>query len=454
MMSSPLKPPPLAVDVLVSMPVDRAYTYLVPEGMSLQWGDVVSVSVQRRIVNGVVWGSPYQLEQKKQTLRLKTVEHIFTNVRLPEISLEFIKWVAAYTLTPLGTILRMTLSVRKGLEPPAPQLVYSLLSYDPTLKLSAACQKVIALLNQDEHFKSLKDIAMHAGVTPGVVKRMIDKGLLIAHEKPKLDPAWRFETIPLSIDQAAAAKHICDTLHHPQFHAILLDGVTGSGKTEVYFEAIAEACKLGKQVLVLLPEIALGAQWISRFTERFNVKPEVWHSEISPAKRQKLWHSVLIGQARVVVGARSALFLPYANLGLIVIDEEHDASFKQEEGVIYNARDMAVARAHLGQIPIVLVTATPALETLMNCESGRYERLHLPDRHGGALLPQIEIIDMRHIQRPRGEPQTWLSPDLRKSIAEATERGEQVMLYLNRRGYAPLTLCRTCGERLACPSCT
>jgi primosomal protein N' (replication factor Y) len=453
-MALPLNPTRLVVDVLVPMPVNRPYTYLILEGAVLQRGDMVSVSVQKRTVIGVVWAEPYPLDPQPQTLRLKTVEHTFEGVRLPEISLEFMKWVAAYTLTPLGTILRMVISLRKTLEPIAPQVVYGMSSCDVLQKPSTARQKVIALFEADPQLKSRQELIHRAGVTSAVVKKMIEMGQLIAHEKSTIDSLWKFETIPLSADQTAAAHHICETLHQSEFHTMLLDGVTGSGKTEVYFEAIAEACKQGKQVLVLLPEIALSAQWLSRFTQRFNVKPEVWHSEISPAKRQKLWHAVLTGQARVVVGARSALFLPYANLGLIVVDEEHEASFKQEKGVIYNARDMAVARAHLGQIPIVLVTATPSLETLMNCESGRYERLHLPDRHGGALLPQIEVIDMRQIQRQRSEPQTWLSPQLRKAIAETTARREQAMLYLNRRGYAPLTLCRSCGERLACPSCT
>lgn len=453
-MAPPVNLTLFTVEVLLPMPVDRPYTYLVPEGMQLQRGSLVSVYVQRRKVTGVVWMAPHSLDPSLQKLRLKTVEHHFEDISLPESLLEFIKWVAAYTFSPLGAVLRMVMNTDKALDPVKPHFAYGLASEAPTVKLSAARLKVMSLFKNDPQFKSRQDIILQANVTPALVNKMIEDGMLEAHETAAGDIPWRFESIPLSPDQTAAAHHICQTLHEPRFQPILLDGVTGSGKTEVYFEAIAEACRQGRQILVLLPEIALGAQWLTRFTARFHVAPEVWHSDVSPAKRQKLWRAVAIGQARVVIGARSALFLPYANLGLIIVDEEHEASFKQEEGVIYNARDMAVARANLGQVPIVLASATPSLETLMNCEVGRYERLHLPDRHGGASLPQIEAMDMRQVGRMPGAPQTWLSPKLRSAMTETIARGEQVMLYLNRRGYAPLTLCRRCGERLACPSCT
>jgi primosomal protein N' (replication factor Y) len=235
------------------------------------------------------------------------------------------------------------------------------------------------------------------------------------------------------------------------FSVTLLDGVTGSGKTEVYFDAIAANLRAGKQSLVLLPEIALSAQFLSRFEARFGAPPAVWHSEIREAQRRRTWRDVAEGRAQVVVGARSALFLPFARLGLIVVDEEHEAAFKQEEGVIYHARDMAVVRARLANIPAVLVSATPSLETTVNVERGRYAALHLPERHGGATLPQIRTVDLRRDPPPRN---AFLSPPLRMALKETLEAGEQAMLFLNRRGYAPLTLCRTCGHRLNCPSCT
>ncbi|MBL6933638.1 MAG: primosomal protein N', partial [Rhodospirillales bacterium] len=230
-----------------------------------------------------------------------------------------------------------------------------------------------------------------------------------------------------------------------------LDGVPGSGKTEVYFQAVAEALKQGRQVLVLLPEIALSAQWLGRFKKRFGAAPALWHSDLTPARRRDSWRAVSEGRAGVVVGARSALFLPFQDLALIVVDEEHEGAFKQEEGVIYNARDMAVVRAHLADIPIVLASATPSLETVVNAQGGRYRLLHLPERHGGAVMPDISLIDMR-AEAPAAE--SWLSPLLIERMKQTFAAGEQAMLFLNRRGYAPLTLCRTCGHRFQCPNCT
>ncbi|HLO78368.1 MAG TPA: primosomal protein N', partial [Magnetospirillum sp.] len=254
----------------------------------------------------------------------------------------------------------------------------------------------------------------------------------------------------LSEGQQAAADALVAALDGG-FSVQVIDGVTGSGKTEVYFEAVAAALARGRQVLVLLPEIALSAQWLKRFTHRFGVPPAEWHSELSDAKRRETWRAVASGEARVVVGARSALFLPYADLALVVVDEEHDAAFKQEDGVSYHARDMAVVRARLGGVPAVLASATPSLETLANIQAGRYVRLHLPDRHAGAALPDIRPVDLRRHPPPRG---MWLSPVLVQAIEETFAAGEQAMLFLNRRGYAPLTLCRKCGHRLQCPHCT
>ena len=235
------------------------------------------------------------------------------------------------------------------------------------------------------------------------------------------------------------------------FGVTLLDGVTGSGKTETYFAAIAAALAAGRQVLVLLPEIALGAQWLQRFRDRFGALPAQWHSEIGQTERRDTWRAVAAGRARVVVGARSALFLPFPELGLIVVDEEHDPSYKQEDGVCYQARDMAVLRASLADIPIVLVSATPSLETVVNVARGRYQRVALPRRHAAAELPAVRLVDMRRERIERGR---FLSPPLVAALAATLAAGEQAMLFLNRRGYAPLTLCRACGHRLQCPNCT
>ena len=292
-------------------------------------------------------------------------------------------------------------------------------------------------------------------MSDGVVRGLIEAGSFEAvdlpTEAPFPEPDIGLRGKALSAEQSAAAARLRQRVEEGRFAALLLDGVTGSGKTEVYFEAVAEALARGGQALILLPEIALTSQFLDRFEARFGCRPAEWHSELSQRERRRVWRGVAEGRARVVVGARSALFLPFSHLGLIVVDEEHEAAFKQEEGVIYHARDMAVVRASLGQFPVILSSATPSLETVVNAEQGRYERIALPERHGAAELPRIVAIDMRGEPPERGR---WLSPRLVSEIAEALSRGEQAMLFLNRRGYAPLTLCRTCGHRIECPQCS
>jgi primosomal protein N' (replication factor Y) len=236
-----------------------------------------------------------------------------------------------------------------------------------------------------------------------------------------------------------------------RFSVTLLTGVTGSGKTEVYLDAVAECLRQGRQALVLLPEIALSTQWLERFERRFGVAPALWHSELGSKLRRRTWRAVAEGEAPVLVGARSALFLPFPDLGLIVVDEEHETAFKQEEGVVYHARDMAVVRARIAEAACVLVSATPSLETLTNAEQGRYAHLHLSRRHARAVLPEVASIDLRAAPPERGR---FLSPPLVAAVTGTLARGEQAMLFLNRRGYAPLTLCRTCGHRMRCPNCT
>jgi len=263
------------------------------------------------------------------------------------------------------------------------------------------------------------------------------------------DPGFRIPV--LSQEQAAVAGGLRGAVASQSFSVTLLDGVTGSGKTEVYLEAVAQAVAIGRQALILLPEIALSAQFLARFEHRFGVPPAVWHSDLASRTRRMTWRAVADGAAQVVVGARSALFLPFPDLGLVIVDEEHETAFKQEDGVVYHARDMAVVRARLSSAPAVLVSATPSLESLANVEAGRYRHVQLASRHGGASLPAVQLVDLRESQPPRGR---FLSPLLVDAVNGTLSRGEQAMLFLNRRGYAPLTLCRACGHRLACPNCT
>ncbi|MGH7110551.1 MAG: primosomal protein N', partial [Stellaceae bacterium] len=300
------------------------------------------------------------------------------------------------------------------------------------------------------------ELARRAGVGVGVVRALLAAGLiaerLVAAEPPapaRLD--WHRGGPELSPDQAAAADRLVARIDSRGFGVTLLDGVTGAGKTDTYFAAVAATLAAGRQVLVLLPEIALGAQWLERFRARFGALPAQWHSEVGAAERRETWRAVAAGRAGAVVGARSALFLPFRDLGLIVVDEEHDSSYKQEDGVCYQARDMAVLRAALARIPIVLVSATPSLETTVNVARGRYECVTLPRRHAAAQLPETRLLDMR---RERLEPARFLAPPLCAAIAATLAAGEQSLLFLNRRGYAPLTLCRACGHRFCCPNCT
>jgi primosomal protein N' (replication factor Y) len=469
------KPAKSRVSVLLPLPLDRAYDYLVPPELALAPGDLVRVPLGSRELLGVVWESGRDSGEIPPE-RLKSVAALCEAPPLSRIQRRFVEWLADYSMVPWGAVLRMALSARSALEPPKAITAFRLAASGmdaPGLRMTPARRRVLAVLSEGPA-RPARELAQAAGVGPSVVKGLAKLGAIEAVGLPQPPafeaPDWRrsgaalspaqFEAataLRVSVRQAAASgEDDTDEADFTGFSVTLLDGVTGSGKTEVYLEAVAEALEAGRQVLVLLPEIALTAQWLDRFRLRFGVAPAQWHSDLSQRQRRTAWRAVAEGEAKVVVGARSALFLPYRDLGLIVIDEEHDQAFKQEDGVIYHARDMAIVRARLGQIPIVLVSATPSLETVTNVKTGRFGCLHLPERHGAARMPRVELIDLRADPPPRlpGLGPAWLSGALRKAMAETFEAGEQALLFLNRRGYAPLTLCRTCGHRLACPNCT
>ncbi len=441
------------VRVLLPLPLAEAYDYRLPEGLDAVPGDCVLVPLGSREVIGVVWGPG---GGDVDEARLKDVIRRFDVAPLSEVARDFIDWVARYVMSPPGAVLRMTLRVPSALEPPKPVIAHRLVpDWQPgDTRMTPARRRVLEVL-ADGPPRTGRELAEEAGCGGAVVKGLVALGALETVElRPtagRRDPDWRRPGRALTADQQAAADALTEAVREGGYTVTLLDGVTGSGKTEVYFEALAAALAAGRQVLVLLPEIALSAQWLDRFAERFGVRPEEWHSDLTQLRRRQTWRAVAEGRARVVVGARSALFLPYPDLGLIVVDEEHEQAFKQEDGVTYHARDMAVVRAKLGDLPIVLVSATPSLETTVNAESGRYRRLHLPDRPGSAVTPSVAAIDLREYPPERG---CFLSPSLRAALTETLAAGEQAMLFLNRRGYAPLTLCRRCGHRLECPNCT
>ena len=453
--------PARRVRVLLPLPLPEALDYLVPEGTSLpELGSFVRVPLGQRSLGGVVWdGTGEELADE----RLKPIIETLNTPRLQPELRHFVERVAAYTMAPPGAVLRMTMSVPEALQPPRRRRVCAaspggraaLAGAPMGTRLTAARRRVLEiLLNRPS--MPVAEIAQLAACGPGVVRDLIAADLVeerfASSETPEApSPDWRLSGPALSPDQSVAAKRLVSGVQAGGFGVTVLDGVTGSGKTETYFAALATALAAGRQALVLLPEIALGAQWLERFRVRFGVLPAQWHSDMSAAERRDTWRAVAAGRVRVVVGARSALFLPFPELGLIVVDEEHDPSYKQEDGVIYQARDMAVLRASLAGIPIVLVSATPSLETVINVARGRYQRVALPRRHAAAELPAVRLVDLRREHIARGH---FLSPPLVEELAATFAAGEQALLFLNRRGYAPLTLCRACGHRFECPSCT
>jgi primosomal protein N' (replication factor Y) len=349
-------------------------------------------------------------------------------------------------------VLRMSLRMGEHLGPERVRVGVRLIG-EPPRRLTPARRRVIELLS-DGLLHGKAEAAKEAGVSAGVIDGLVDEGTLVVEAMPRPlappPPDPSYAQPDFTRQQRAAVDAMRALAANGSFHVALLDGVTGSGKTEVYFEAVAEMIRRGKQSLILMPEIALTGQFLDRFVQRFGVRPIEWHSELSPRTRQRNWAAISTGEAPVVVGARSALFLPYADLGLIVVDEEHDQSYKQDDGVHYHARDMAVVRAHIAKIPIVLASATPSVETEVNARKARYQRIVLPQRFGGQQMPQIEAIDLRREAPQRGR---FISPRLADEIRQAVERREQALLFLNRRGYAPLTLCRSCGHRFACTIC-
>ena len=445
------------VRVLLPLPLSGAYDYRVPPGVSPGPGEFVIVPLNQRSIVGVVWDAEHDLHDAPvPDHRLRPVEAVLPVPPMSASLRRFVDWVAAYTLSPPGAVLRMAMSTPAALEPPTPQAGWTLAGPGSNRRprITPERQRALNAMRPGEVYAGAA-LAKAAGVSLSVLRGMADAGLirpaLLPHSRRFLPPDPDHPGPALAGAQTEAASVLRAGVASRRFGVTLLTGVTGSGKTEVYLDAVAECLRQGRQALVLLPEIALSTQWLDRFQARFGVAPALWHSEVGSRTRRDTWRAVAEGEAPVVVGARSALFLPFPDLGLVVVDEEHETAFKQEDGVVYNARDMAVVRARLSDAACVLVSATPSLETLTNAETGRYRALHLPQRHGGAAMPAVEAVDLRATPPERGR---FLSPPLIEAVTATLARGEQAMLFLNRRGYAPLTLCRTCGHRLRCPNCT
>ncbi|WP_339932907.1 primosomal protein N' [uncultured Brevundimonas sp.] len=434
--------------VLIPLPVAEAFDYEVPEGLDVERGDQVTVPLGPRLIRGII---AEVRETTGSNRRLKAVEGVIDEPRLPPRTVDFVEWAARWTLSPPG---EMAAAALKGLRAPRPRPERRVQRVENRMPGRATPARSAVLEALGGRMLAAADLARAAGVSAGVVKGLVDEGVLeaveitteTAFDAPDPDHA----PATLNPDQAAAADAIAAATAEGGFVPFLLDGVTGSGKTEAYLEAVARTLRWDPtaQVLILLPEIALTQDLIARITARFGSAPAEWHSGVTPPRRRRVWEAVAAGACPIVVGARSALFLPYPNLKLIVIDEEHDGSFKQEDGLVYHGRDLAVARARIEGATVVLASATPSLETLWNAQGGRYGWLKLAARHGTAVLPDISLLDLR--QSPP-DPQTWLSQPLREAIGETFARGEQSLLFLNRRGYAPVVLCRACGHRLTAP---
>lgn len=440
------------VRVLLLNAVLGPLDYRVPEAMDAPFGSIVMVPLGPRKVPGVVWepesfpSEEIDFKKLRPLLEVREVPPLRAPLR------RLIEWTASYYFASPASVLRMVLSSGAAFADTRPMIEYRL---NGTLPDRMTPQREQALDKLIDVQGTISELSFKADVSVAVIRGLEKLGMFDRIEiAPFADlalPAPDHDIVDLSDDQKRVSATLIKAVQDRKFQPYLLDGVTGSGKTEVYFEAVAEALRQDRQVLVLLPEIALTEPFLNRFHARFGAEPVAWHSGMKQSDRKKNWRALADGSAKVVVGARSALFLPYANLGLIIVDEAHESSFKQEDGVRYHARDVAVMRGLHEQIPVVLASATPAIESRHQVEQGNYQLLELPARFGGATMPTIEALDLTQDIPARG---SWLAPSLINALEDNLGKGEQSLLFLNRRGFAPLTLCRTCGDRINCPNCT
>lgn len=441
--------------VVLAVALDQTYDYLVPSEVEIEPGCFVLVPFGPQSRIGVVWDK--QVGDSGKTVdptKLKSISARLDAPPLPAITLRFAEWIAKYTLAPLGMTVRMMMSARTVFEPQKPRFGVTVVEAAPEPpRLTPARRRALDIAG-DGAIRTKAALAQAAECSTGVVDGLVASGNLVEvaiPEKRPPTPDPKHRVTAFSPEQEAAVHALRASVDGANFSVTMLDGVTGSGKTEVYFEAVARTLEHGRQALIMLPEIALTDQFMRRFEARFGSAPVEWHSALSGPERGRVWRQAANGDARVIVGARSALFLPFSDLGLIIVDEEHDAGYKQDDRVHYQARDMAVVRGSLGGFPVILASATPSIETHYNARIGRYRHVILPGRFSGASLPDITAIDMRVTPPEKGK---WLAPPLVEAITRTLADKQQTLLFLNRRGYAPLTLCRSCGHRIDCPQCT
>lgn len=447
------------VKVLVSNIPSAGYDYRLTVPATI--GTFVGVRVMNRVCVGIVWGiGDSGLPQEK----IKDVSFVY-NAKMPVADMQWLLRMSEWTLIPMGMVLRLIVNIPDAFSPPRIEQLYSF-DFDSKTRMTQNRQAVLdAFASNDNDPMTAIDVQNIARVSSAVVRNMIKNGGLIPvaqREKNLGDYAFDYQdlgNIKLNEQQQTAADVIGDAIKNGGFSVFLLDGITGSGKTQVYFDSAWRAYSQGKSVLLMMPEIALTAQFMSRFESRFGAPPVVWHSNLTAARRREIWRGVLNGKIKIVVGTRSALFLPWQDLGLVVIDEEHDTSYKQEDMGNYHARDMAILRAKISGFPVVLASATPSAETLENVNLGKYKCLRLTSRYGGAQLPEITTIDLRE-NRPTPytvadvEQIGSLSPQLCDALSETLAQGHQAMLFINRRGFAPIIQCKKCGWTATCSECS
>ena len=449
------------VKVLIPNVVNTGYDYRLTANADI--GQFVRVSVMNRPYIGIVFGFG---DSGLPDNKIKNVSEIYPS-KLSADDLSWIQKMSNWTLMTPGAVLRLIINVPDAFLPPKVEPLYNF-NFSADGKMTDNRQMVMdAYSSNDNTAMTINDLRNIAHVSSSVINTMIKKGLLTLCETRTVESDefnykyYDTGNVVLNDEQAAAANTIGTAVMNGGFSVHLLDGITGSGKTQVYFDSVLRAYNAGKSVLLMMPEIALTAQFMSRFEKRFGAPPVVWHSNLTAARRREIWRGVLNKKIRIVVGTRSALFLPWQDLGLVVIDEEHDGSYKQEDMGNYHARDMAILRAKISGFPVVLASATPSAETLHNVELGKYKILKLTSRFGGAQLPKISTIDLRE-NRPvdymlpgDDTPQHGnLSPALCDAIGETLDAHQQVMLFINRRGFAPITQCKKCGWVAMCPDCS
>lgn len=441
------------IRVALPLPLRQHFDYLLPDDIQVSQGCRVRVPFGKRELIGVVWQfnpeSPYELSQLKPVSAVIEYHPVLSErLRL------LLSFAADYYHHPLGEVLTAALPalLREGRELSA----YELTGYRLTAN-GNACSAA-------DFKRSAKQLALWQNLQQGMLsettlltqhsrtalKALLDKALVERIPLPR--QSYLFQglaqpALPLTVDQALAVTAVQQA--QGSFRTFLLEGVTGSGKTEVYLQCIAPLLERGEQVLLLLPEIGLTPQTLQRFTQRFNVPVLAWHSNLSDGERLNCWLNAASGSTAIVIGTRSALFLPFKKLSLIIIDEEHDLSLKQQEGFRYHARDLAIKRAALEHCPILLGSATPSLESLYNALQGRFSHLLLHNRAGGQAMPTLELINLKQQQLQFG-----LADSSIRQIRQQLSLGKQVMLFLNRRGFAPALSCQECGWLTECRRCS